>query len=166
MKSRHLEDSVFAAWALDPGHEVAIEHFEVCGECRREAVNFRRATGAMRDGLHRAAEARKLRGTLPLENQAQDAGPERAEWRVLPRLISVATLGVILVLVVLSPRAPTPAPQPAVNDAADNTLLIQIQRDLNRQAPEALAPAEMLFADATKSFAGSPNDNLNEGTEQ
>lgn len=166
MSNGHLKDSVFAAWALDPGHENAIGHLEVCDECRREAVDFRQAMGALREGLHRTAEGRELSWMRPAKSE--DSSLEHGEWRLLPRMVSVATLALILVLVTLAPRVPAPAPQAAASDTADNELLLQIQQDLNRRAPEALAPAEMLFADAgmTTSSAGNMNVNLDKGTEQ
>ncbi len=166
MKSGHWNDKTFAAWALDPTREGANHHLEVCSQCRSEAEEFRRAAAAFSDGLHRAAQVRSLERGRQAGVEAERSVPDPGQWHLLPRLIPVLTLALILLAVAIAPRAPRPVSQPAANAAADNALLIDIQRDLNRQAPEALAPAQMLFAEASTRESSGGTTTLNEGTQQ
>lgn len=141
----HLEDTEFASWLVGEEDLGTLEHLDACGSCRREAVDFRRALGAFRDAIRDAANKRQIEWTPPVQTLAGTAG-RWLDAEVILRWAPRAALAACVLMMALLMRSPRPAAPPALTDAADNALLLEIDTDLSRQAPAALAPAETLVA--------------------
>ena len=157
----HVEDAEFAAWLVGEEDQVTLEHLDSCDACRREAVDFRRALGAFRDALRNAAEERRIAWAPPAQAVAGTARrwlSAEAFLRWAPR----AALAASVLAAALVMRSPRPAAPPASTDAADNALLLEIDADLSRQAPAALAPAETLVAQMSSNQSQSSDSKAEE----
>ncbi len=139
MIAGHLQDRSFASWALDSTDGVAVAHLNQCDACRKEAVDFRRQISAFREALLAAGEGRRLEWTAP----APGVSVPLAILTWAPRLV-LATL--ILAFAILVYR-PSPAPPPVQTGLDDQALMLSVEEDLNRSAPQALAPADIAWSE-------------------
>lgn len=144
----HLNDRMFANWALDPTDAVAVAHLNDCEACRKEAVDFSGKLAAFREALAAASESSTLKWVEPDARQSEprreSLGLEILIWA--PRLV-LATLVVALALMSFRPKPVAPPPAAHVDDQA---LMTQIEEDLSRPAPQALAAAEVSWTDTNQ----------------
>ncbi len=145
MITGHLQERSFANWALDPTDAVAVAHMNECEACRKEAVDFRNSVAAFRQALVEAGEARPLAWTAP---GAREFRPRRESFTLeiltwAPRLV-LASLVVAFAIFTYRPKPATP---PAAARVDDQALMVQIEEDLSRPAPQALAAAEVSWTD-------------------
>ena len=86
-----------------------------------------------------------------------------ARHHFAPYVRWVATAAMVLVVsaALLLTRAPQPAQQ-ANNDAADDVLLQQVQSDLGRDYPAALAPAVLIDVERNSALSASAKQNSNQ----
>jgi anti-sigma factor RsiW len=114
-------------------------HIYECERCAAEFNSMKASIGALREHLHAASLA-------PRRNRAN--APSRvSSWRLRPAY-AAATLLLLLALLAL-PRLVNHGAQAPGTDAqtlADNALLSQLETDLSRRGPAALAPASVLPA--------------------
>lgn len=148
MMTGHLDERTFSNWALDPTDAVAVAHMNECEACRKEAVDFRSRVTGFREALGAASEARPLEAVRPdardLEPQRSSLGLEILTWA--PRLV-LATL--VLGFAMMSFR-PKPIATPPAAHVDDQALMTEIEEDLSRPAPEALAAAEVSWTDTNQ----------------
>jgi hypothetical protein len=158
----HLQENQFAGWVMGENDESALSHLEGCGDCRREAMDFRDQLAAFRQAIFAAGEERHIRWTMPV-TESEKRSPALVQIiRWAPRA-AFAALVLGLALTVGTHRRAS-VEQPEAMDAADNALLVDIESDLSRSAPAALAPAETLMAQMSKSE--NPEVRKSGGTEQ
>ncbi len=154
MITGHLQDRTFANWAMDPTDAVAVVHLNECESCRKEAVEFRDSLGAFREALVAASESCTLKWVGPdgreFEPRRESLTLEILTWA--PRLV-LATLVVALALVTFRPKPVAPPPAANVDDQA---LMTQIEQDLSRPAPQALAAAEVSWNDSNQASDTNP----------
>ncbi len=139
----HLTGEQISTFVLE-GNGEAARHVEQCPACR--------------------AQAEELAGTLAGFGAAVRAEAEREEWhwtrqramirerlltekRPTPRWAWVPAGGVLaallLAVALLLSRAPR-TPAPITSDIADNSLLMEVQSDTQREYPAALAPVILI----------------------
>ena len=145
----HLEERTFANWALDPTDENAVAHLNECDTCRKEAVEFRSDLATFREALVTASERQLPSWTAPVADEMPGIRFPGIVHRWAPR-VALAALLLTAAMVLHRPR---PAVVTSANDVSDQVLLLSINDDLNRTAPEALAPAEV-FLSQTNDFTG------------
>ncbi len=147
---RHLNDEELAQWLAGEATVEAQAHVDECAECRTEAM-------AVRDGISRYA--------LALRREAAEAvkpAPLRVSHVLARRRLGWAAVALAVLLAaptawVMRPHA-APAGQPsAVTETAqagsqmgsqvkmsDDELLDAVDKDLDRDVPQALAPVGTL----------------------
>jgi len=138
MKS-HLNDAELAELLMTPdGHA---PHLKECAVCRTEVEGLRRAM----DGLVLAVSERPAqfwqRQRIAIREQAGSA--QRRFAGPLPTLAWAAAAAVIVVASLLVGVAPSPAP-PVVQTDRDHELLLDVERMVQSDVPQALAPAALL----------------------
>ena len=168
----HLTDEQLSDWlAGEPTSETAV-HLRQCESCQREAAALRddisRYAIAVRRHAANAQESRMKRTPAP----ARDLTFHRLRWAgatALALLLGAQTVWM------LRPHAPTPAPQSAAHTAqpaaaqtiSDDELLEEVNNDLNRDVPQALAPVSAITVArnrmAASTVAGSGNVSSKEG---
>jgi hypothetical protein len=138
----HLSENQLAEWMLGGCEEAVSQHLRVCDVCRTEAEGLRQSVSQLRDAIHAAAEQRRVAWKEPWSASAQHVWGSRRypsfRWAYV-----AATAVIVLVAALRLTRAPQPQPH-AGNDVADATLLLEVQSAVHREAPVALAPAELL----------------------
>ena len=131
----------------------------VCDACRAEAEGVRTAISDCRELAQQAAEHDEIfwaRQRLAIRQRL-------ARHRFVPHLRWVATAAMVLVVsaALLLTRAPQPVQQ-ANNDAADDVLLQQVQSDLGRDYPAALAPAVLIDEERNSALSASAKQSSNQ----
>jgi hypothetical protein len=130
--NNHLSEDQIAEWVLGTRDDFASRHLETCRACSVEVKELRSTISCFRDSIHAAAERddsywRKRQHAITEHASARDWYPLHWAW--------VAAL--------LLTRTPSPLQNKATEDA-DKVLLQEVQGDLAREVPEALAPAVLI----------------------
>lgn len=136
--NNHLSEDQIAEWLLGAKDEMALRHLEACHECSREAEQLRSAIAGFRDSIHAAAQ----RDQSFWRNPQHAIGERISGWYSMYWAWAVAMVLVLIAALFLM-RAPR-APQNSASEDADNFLLQEVQGDLAREVPEALAPAALI----------------------
>ena len=136
--NNHLSEDQITEWVLGGSDEFALRHLETCPACSREAEELRRAISSFRDSIHAAAQR-----DLSFWRNQQLAFRERVTgWYPLHWAWAVAMV-MVLITAILLMRTPN-SPRNNASEDADNALLQEVQGDLAREVPEALAPAVLI----------------------
>jgi len=136
----HLTEDQIAEWTLGTSDDYVIRHLETCAVCSLEAEELRSALAGFRDAVHTTAQR-----DLSFWRNQKLAVSERLsahDWYPLHWAWVVAMLAVLITAIFLT-RAPN-APKNYLSEDADNALLQAVQGDLNREVPQALAPAVLI----------------------
>lgn len=133
----HLNDQQITAWMLGERGPEAATHIAGCAQCRAETEALSGTISGFRATVHAATppDVKWSRVALALSDAPRT-------WPGLAAsLVAVAALLIVSSLLLMR------APQPAVSnshEAADEALLLQIQSDVGRYEPLALAPAQTI----------------------
>ncbi len=141
--TEHLTDEQMAEWlAGGSGDAAAQQHLAECRECSDEMSLMRSGVAGFAALVHEEAQRRPLR---------QVAVPAARTARHTPALVWAAALALLVVATWMFRWTPT-APQPSAiaQASGEDTLLLEIQEDLNREVPDALAPALVLTAERNR----------------
>lgn len=133
---RHLNDIGFAALVAGDGDQAALEHVAGCASCAAEVRRVRAFTGEFRAAML-AAEP----GVMPALIR-----PAGVAWRwgaTAAAFACIVLLAAALLHHAPTPRAATAAPV-AQKDISDDLLLLEIEGDISRSGPKALAPASLI----------------------
>jgi hypothetical protein len=149
----HLNDTNLTAWLLGGDDLKVWEHLEACPPCRKEAVELRERLQAFSEAIQTAGETREIKWVQPAEGSTE----RKVSAGVILTWAARAALAACVLAMALLIHAPRPAAPAAAGDAADNALLEKIQADLDRQAPQALEPAESLLAQMTVTDSSNPD---------
>lgn len=136
----HLSEDQVTEFMLGTSDEVARRHLETCGACCLEVEELRRAVCDFRDSVHAAAERDQnfwSRQQIELRSQIS-----ASDWSFL-HWVWVAAMVMVLIAAIFLARPRNLAPLSATEDA-DKALLQQVQGDLGRDVPQALAPAVLI----------------------
>jgi hypothetical protein len=134
------------------GNEESAEHRESCAICRAEHEKLESALAGFRALAQTAAERPDYfwdRQRLAIHDRLRSARRIRG-YRPICVLAATAVL-VVLGVVVLTKRSQPPMPDFAAGH--DQELLVEIERSLNRELPQALQPALVLTQELDNSAA-------------
>jgi len=155
----HLNEQQFGELVLGTGNAEIAGHIEACDVCRAEAEDVRTAISDCRELAQQAAEHDEIfwaRQRLAIRQRL-------ARHRFIPHVRWVAMAAMVLVVsaALLLTRAPQPVQQ-ANNDAADDVLLQQVQSDIERNYPTALAPAVLINEERNSALSASAKRSSNQ----
>ena len=133
-------------------------HARKCEQCRESVAQLQDALRAVAMDARRSAE----RSPVDWARQRNTILARAHEQSLRPRLWALATFAVMLLAAVLLVLAPQPAsappqvahqPTPAIAPADPDTLLAQVNDELERDTPAALAPVELLLQERSQLVA-------------
>jgi hypothetical protein len=151
----HWTDEQMSAWVLGERNVAMAEHLAACDECRRELAKLQGALAGYRNDVQQSVAADDYRWVRIRAGVASRAehGSRGLRWALTSGL---ALLALSLGLLVTPHRNAVPPVVPV--QMSDEQLLNEIQDDLSRSAPEALAPAETLQQERAAVLAQSQSD--------
>ena len=156
--NNHLSENQITEWVLGASDEHVLRHLETCAECSREAEELRSALAGFRDAVH--TEARRDASFWRNQQFAVSARLSNQDWYPL-HWAWVAAMVAVLITAIFLTRTPS-APGNHPSEDADNALLQAVQGDLNRDVPQALAPAVLIAEERNEilsSEVGRPAQN-------
>jgi hypothetical protein len=145
--SSHLSPYQINEWIVGTDEAGAGRHLEVCEACRAEAEELGRTLSCFRDSIHAAAQ----RDDGSWREQRLTIGERLLTGGWLPSirwLWATAALAVLAASILLT-RLPQ-LPQHPAPEEADEALLQEVQSDIGRGFPEALAPAMLIAEERNK----------------
>ena len=138
--SKHLSEDQITEWLLGASDDFVSRHLEMCDACSAEAERLRNTISCFRDSIHATAQRDHIFWTnqqLAMGQRASARGWYSLRWAW------VAAMAMVLIAALFLTRAPNP-PQNTATEDADNALLQEVQGDLAREVPKALAPAVLI----------------------
>ena len=158
----HFNDEQLAQWMLGDYDPDAAHHLAYCDACRASIDDMETRIGNYRD----AVLSYSGRGPIFWTRQALAIHERVRARRFTPVLRWAYSAMVILVLCAafLVTRVPRPQQQIATSDSADDALLQQIENDVAREYPIALAPAALIAEERDGALAGGGTTSLNNAT--
>ena len=143
----HLSHDQIAKWIAGEDTEVSGLHLATCDACRGEVEEWERDLSCFRESNHAASQKKDVYWRMQ-----QIAISERLpgkHW--LPAFHWIwATAAVAALAAALLLTRPQKSSQRPAKEEADEALLQQIQSDLGRQFPKALAPAVLITKERNK----------------
>jgi hypothetical protein len=139
--NNHLNEDQITEWVLGTGDEFVLRHLETCHACFVEAEGLRKTLSSFRDAVHAAAQREQSfwqNQQLALRGRVSARG-----WYAALRWAWAVAMVIVLITAVFLTRRPN-TPQHYPNEDADNALLQEVQGDLGREVPQALAPAVLI----------------------
>ena len=153
----HLNEQQFGELILGTGNEEIARHIEACDLCRVEADSVRTAISAHRE----LANNTTARDEIFWARQRRAIRQRLARPRFVPHVRWVAAAAMVLVV---SAAFLLTRPQPvqrANDDAADDVLLQQVQSDIERNYPAALAPAVLIDEERNSALSAGAEQSSN-----
>lgn len=144
----HLSNDEFTDHLLGTEQGTATEHLGSCAECGDEVDRVAHSLNAFKAWVHQRAATEEPK----LNVFGLAAAKEKRSFVMWFSWSAVLALIVIAAALMLTPRH-GPAPQAVQSSSqpdADDALLMEVQQDLDRSVPEALAPAAMLAAERNR----------------
>jgi len=138
--NNHLSEDQITERVLGTRDEYVLRHLETCEACSVEAEELRSAISSFHDSVHASAQR-----DWSFWKKQQLAIHERLsarEWYPLHWAWAAAMIMVLIAAIFLT--RPPKAPQNSASEDADNALLQEVQRDVGRDVPQALAPAVLI----------------------
>ena len=138
--SNHLSEDQITEWMLGTRDDFVSRHLATCHACSVAVEELRSAISAFRDSVHATAQRDQSfwrNQQVAIRQQASASGWYPLHWAW------VAAMVMVLITAVFLMRAPNPDQNIATEDA-DNALLLEVQGDLAREVPKALAPAVLI----------------------
>ena len=138
--NNHLTEDQITEWMLGTRDALVSRHLETCDACSVEAEELRRTISCFRDSIHAAAQRddsywRKQQLAISEHASARDWYPLHWAWAV--------AMVMVLITAIFLTRTPNSSQNNATEDA-DKVLLQEVQGDLAREVPQALAPAVLI----------------------
>jgi hypothetical protein len=138
--NNHLSEDQITDWMLGARDNFVSRHLETCHACFVAAEELRSTISCFRDSIHATAQRdnsfwREQQLAISEHASARDWYPLHWAW--------VVAMAMVLITAIFLTRPPNP-PQNKATEDADKVLLQEVQRDLGREFPEALAPAVLI----------------------
>jgi len=152
----HLNEQQFGELILGTRDQEIAGHIEACDVCRAEAEGVRSAISDCRGLAQEAAERDEIfwaRQRLAIKQRLT-----RHHFAPYVRWVAMAAMVLVVSAAFLLTRTPQPVQQ-ANNDAADDVLLQQVQSDIERDYPAALAPAVLIDEERNSALSASAERN-------
>lgn len=140
----HLSEKQIFESLLETRNASALEHLAACSACSGELERLRRATGALHDFA-------RTQGDRPEDfwTRQRSSAASRISGRDASALTwAAAVAAAILAAMLLQEPRPAPPAMPATD--SDQALLVSVERAVNRQVPQALAPAALLTQEISR----------------
>jgi hypothetical protein len=115
-------------------------HLEICRACSVAAEELRSTISRFSDSIH--ATAQRDNSFWREQQLAISEHASARDWYPL-HWACAAAMAMVLITAIFLTRTPNP-PQNKATEDADKVLLQEVQRDLGREFPEALAPAVLI----------------------
>ena len=145
MQAHLSEEQIFEA-LLAGDAAAANQHLAGCSACAAELDRLRRATAALRHSARTQAE----RSESFWSRQRRSAASRISRPAVRPLTWVAAIAAAILAAMLLPEPRPVAPAQPATDP--DQALLVSVERAVNRQVPQALAPATLLTQEMSRNL--------------
>jgi len=140
----HLSDSQLFEALLGNSNPRLEAHLAACSECRGRFERLRSLTTAFRDSAH--ARAEKPESFWASQRAAVAGRSSQSPARPLAWAAAIAA-AVLAAMLLQEPRPVAPAmPSPD----PDQALLVSVEQAVNRQVPQALAPAALLTQEISR----------------
>ena len=138
--NNHLSEDQITEWVLGTRDDFVSRHLETCRACSVAAEELRSTISCFRDSIHAAAQRddtswRKQQLAIREHASTRDWYPLHWAW--------VVAVAMVLITAIFLARTPNP-PQNKDREDTDRVLLQEVQGDLAREVPEALAPAVLI----------------------
>lgn len=140
----HLTEKQIFESLLEARDASALEHLAACSACSGELDRLRRATSALRDSARALAERPEGFWTRQRSSAASRISGRAAS----PLTWAAALAAAVLAALLLQEARPAPPAMPAID--LDQALLVSVERAVNRQVPQALAPAALLTQEISR----------------
>jgi hypothetical protein len=144
--NNHLTEDQITEWMLGTRADFVSRHLGACPACSVAAEELRSTISSFRDSIRAAAQRddsywRKQQLTIREHASIRDWYPLHWAW--------AAAMVMVLIAAIFLARTLNP-PQNKVREDADKALLQEVQGDLAREVPEALAPAVLIAQERTE----------------
>ena len=158
----HLNDEQLAQWMLGDHDPEAVQHLAQCDACRTSIDDLESSISDYRDTIASETD----RGQIFWTRQALAIQDRLRARRFAPPLRWACAAIIVLVLCAafLVTRMPRPPQQAATSNSADDVLLQQVENDVVREYPIALAPAALLAEERDSALATGGTSSLNQAT--
>lgn len=139
--NNHLSRDQVTEWVSGTNEESVRFHLDACAVCRLEVERLQTTLSGFRDSVHALAQRDDSfwrRQQLAIRKRlSEKSWFPPASWVWAAAMIVVLVAGFLLMRTERIPRYGT-------TDAADEILLQEVQGDMAREYPEALAPAVLI----------------------
>jgi hypothetical protein len=146
--SIHLSEEQLEKWISGAREDATDQHLKGCAQCRQEATELKQALAHFRGSIHASVATYRLRCEPPASKESWAAAIFGRRW-AYAAMMAVMLVGSVVLLKVDSRRPATPRS----DTVADEAFVLAIQTDIGREAPAALAPAELIAAEAEQALA-------------
>ena len=159
MQAHLTEETIFES-LLGAGDASAQQHLAACPACAQRLDRLRRTTAALRDSARAQAERPESLWTRQRASAASRTSRRSVSPLTWAAAIAVAGLAATLIH---EPRPAVPASPPA---DPDQLLLVSVEQAVNRQVPQALAPAALLTQEITRNVKPAVPNRQSKGESQ
>jgi hypothetical protein len=150
---RHLSDEQLAN--LLGGAEDRAQNLEDCKQCQEDFYPLQRNLGAMPEAVRSATDLPHVfwqRQRAAIQSRIAVEEASRRSWAGLVW----ATAGSLVLLAGLLLNGAKTAPKPQAQADPDHELLLAVERAVESDVPESLAPAALLAEDIRSAVENSP----------
>jgi hypothetical protein len=144
----HLNDDQLTEYLLGEAQAATAQHLQSCAECSSEAERVKRSLHSFKAWTHEQAVVQEPKlNVFSLASRV-----ENRSFTLWFSWSAVLALIVIAFALMITP-AKSPAPEVVQSSSqpdADDALLMEVQQDLDRNVPQALAPAALLAAERNR----------------
>jgi negative regulator of sigma E activity len=138
--NNHLSEDQITEWMLGTRDDFVSRHLATCHACSVAVEELRSTISCFRDSIHATAQRdnsfwREQQLAIRERVSVRNWYPLHWAW--------VAAMAMVLIAAIFLTRTANP-PQNKATEDADKALLQEVQGDLVREVPEALAPAVLI----------------------
>lgn len=156
----HLSDEQLFETLMGAGNPRVEAHLASCPECRGRLDRLRSLTAAFRDSAHAQAEQPEGFWTRQRASAASRLSGRPAHPLTWAAAIAAAVLAAMLIPEPRPVAPPTPPTDP------DQLLLVSVEQAVNRQVPQALAPAALLTQEISRNLKPAAPNRQSKGESQ
>ena len=161
MQAHLTEEEIFESLVETQDADAAArEHLAACPACSQELDRLRRTTSALRDSAR--AQAEQPEGFWTRQRASAASRTSRRSVSPLTWAAAIAVAGLAATLI-HEPRPAVPATPPP---DPDQVLLVSVEQAVNRQVPQALAPATLITQEITRNLKPAVSDRQSKGVSQ
>jgi hypothetical protein len=155
----HLNDEQLAQWMLGDHDPEAAHHLTQCDACRASIDELECSIRDYRDSIVSEAE----RGQIFWTKQGLAIRDRVRARRFGPplRWAYAATMALVLGAALLVIQTPRPQQPVVTSNSADDALLQQVENDVARQYPIALAPAALIAEERDGAVSANNTTSVN-----